>query len=184
MRCVEADLLMMKYMDGEISSQEAQKLNEHLLVCKKCKEAFLVYDGMVNEMSQLPQFAAPVGFEGAVMAKIAQLPVAQPVYSVRDKAKILVAGIFAMLLSIGALLIVHRDEIISGLAKNEYFAAHMQDIIPLVERIEMQKENVIGVVNTAFLSVEQTLSASAGFIVMGIVVLCVLQVVLVMRRNR
>lgn len=184
MRCAEADLLMMKYMDGEITSQEAEKLNEHILTCKKCEEAFFIYDGMVAEMSSMPQFDAPEGFENAVMAKISALPATQSIYSVRDKAKILIAGTFAMLLSIGALLIAYRDTIIYNLAKSQRFGAYMQNLIPLVERIEIQKENVIGMFNTAILSIEGTLSASAGFIVAGIVMLCVVQVVLVMRKNR
>jgi hypothetical protein len=175
---------MMKYMDGEITSQDAQRLNQHILACKECKEAFLVYDGMMNEMNDMPQVAAPEGFECAIMAKIAELPQAQTVYSTRDKVKMLVAGTFAMLLSIGALLIGYRDTIISSLAKSEHFGVHIQNLIPVVERVEAQKENVISIFNTAILSVEQTLSASAGFIVTGIVVLCVVQVALVMRRNR
>lgn len=184
MKCEDADLLMMKYMDGEITSQEAQRLNQHILACKKCKEAFFIYDGMMSEMIDMPQITAPKGFECAVMLKIAELPQEQSVYSVRDRVKILVAGTFAMLLSIAALLIGYRDAIISSLASSEHFGAYMQNLIPVVERVEMQKENVISVFNSAIISVEHTLSASAGFIVIGIVVLCVVQVALVMRRNR
>ncbi|MDD3509432.1 MAG: hypothetical protein PHY27_13530, partial [Parabacteroides sp.] len=165
-------------MDGEITPQDAQMLNQHILACKECKETFLIYDGMMNEMSDMPKIAAPKGFECAVMAKIAVLPQTQSVYSRRDRVKILVAGTFAMLLSIAALLIGYRDVIISNLAKNEHFGVYMHSLIPLVERVEIQKENVIGIFNSAIISVEHTLSASAGFIVTGIVVLCVVQAAL------
>lgn len=184
MKCEDADLLMMKYMDGEITSQDAQRLNQHILACKECKEAFLIYDCMMSEMSDMPQIVSPKGFECAVMLKIAELPQTQSVYSTRDRVKIMVAGTFAMLLSIAALLISYRDSIISNLANNEHLGVYMQNLVPVVERVEMQKENVISVFNSAIISVEHTLSASAGVIVTGIVVLCVVQVALVMRRNR
>gem|GEM_PF-4733060 len=184
MRCEDADLLMMKYIDGEITSQEAEKLNQHLLACNKCKESFLVYEGMLCEMNDMLQVDTPEGFECAIMAKIKALPQVKSIYSTRDKVKIWVAGTFAMLLSIGAILISYRDAIIFSLAKSPHFGVYMQNLLPLVVRVEAQTENVISTFNTAIGRVEQTLSASAGFIVTGIVVLCVVQLALVMRRNR
>lgn len=184
MKCEDADLLMMKYIDGEITSQEAEKLNQHLLACKKCKESFLVYEGMLWEMNDIQQVDTPEGFECAIMAKIKALPQAKSLYSTGDKVKIWVAGTFAMLLSIGAIFIVYRDAIIFNLGKNQHFGMYMQNLLPLVERVEAQTENVISTFNTAIGRVDQTLSESAGFIVMGIVVLCIVQLVLVMRRNR
>ena len=40
MKCQDAEKYMMKYMDGEISKEEADLLHCHLQQCCVCKEAF------------------------------------------------------------------------------------------------------------------------------------------------
>ena len=70
MKCEDAEMLMMKYMDGEINEIEAESLNGHLLVCPKFRQAFEVYDSMLSGMSEMETAEAPEGFENAFMMKI------------------------------------------------------------------------------------------------------------------
>ena len=73
MKCSEAEQLMMKYIDSELSEKDAKELNSHLLVCNECKESFYIYDSLMGDLKLLPDFEAPADFEYNVMAQIKKL---------------------------------------------------------------------------------------------------------------
>ncbi|MDR1560077.1 MAG: zf-HC2 domain-containing protein [Clostridiales bacterium] len=111
MECEKAGDLMMKYMDGVLTDAEAASLNRHIQTCGHCKEDFLVYDGIMNDFSDMTLSEAPEGFERRVMAIIAQLPemgaksVNLPVYGI--------IGVFSLLLSLGFILVMNKEAMLS-----------------------------------------------------------------------
>lgn len=48
MKCYNTEKYIMKYMDGEMTKQEAEELNQHIQECQKCKEDFLFYDDLLQ----------------------------------------------------------------------------------------------------------------------------------------
>ena len=73
MKCQDAEKYIMKYMDGEISKQEAEQLNQHMQHCTACKRDFEFYDTMLDLFEQMPVYEAPADFEIQVMMQIQAL---------------------------------------------------------------------------------------------------------------
>ncbi|MGL4791680.1 MAG: anti-sigma factor family protein [Anaerotignaceae bacterium] len=186
MKCEKAEKLMMKYMDGQISVEEAEMLNTHISACIDCKEAFFLYDELLNEMEDVEEVLAPEGFQEAVMAAVMALPKEErvSVYSLKYKVKVWVAGTFAVLLSIGALLIGHRDIVLSSLYQIPLIRDYVVALEPVAKELSSQSNTFVTIAEKFVLGLDQVLTSSAGIIFGGVVVLCVVQAVLVMRRHR
>lgn len=186
MKCERADILIMKYMDEEITEAEAKELNAHISMCPKCKESFMVFDSMLTQMEEIPHAVAPSGFEEAVMARIMVLPkTAKPlVYNKRDKMKMGFVGSFTLLLSLGAILITYRNAILTALMQRPYFEGAVRKLIPIVEVVEAHSLNAVGFLEQVVAGVDNVLSAGAGVFVTAIVALCGVQFVLARRKNR
>ena len=184
MKCEDAEMLMMKYMDGEINEIEAESLNGHLLVCPKCRQACEVYDSMLSGMSEMETAEAPEGFENAVMMKIRAIEKPEPVYSSRDKFKIRFGGSFAAVLFIGLMLMAYRDDIIGVLSLNQYTAGRVEGLKAFSEMIAMQAETFMMFFNNVIESVNAVLASGSLFIAGGIVALCAVQAFLARKKNR
>ncbi len=74
MKCYNTEKYIMKYMDGEMTKQEAEELNQHIQECQKCKEDFLFYDDLLQLFEEMPLYEAPADFEKNVMLQIQALP--------------------------------------------------------------------------------------------------------------
>lgn len=186
MNCSDADLLMMKYMDGEISKDEAEKLNEHLHSCLECKESFTIYDSMIMTISDWPEVTAPEGFELSVMTQIKALGNNKYEAQVRiwDKVSGAVWGTFAVLFSAGAVLVVYREPIINSLSYNPYFGEYVKRIAPLAKKVGEQGEALQGAVDSAVSYTSTVFSNSVGILLGIVAVACALQVYLLHRRKR
>ena len=53
MKCSEAEELMMKYMDNELSESDAKRLNSHILECVECKESFFIFFSLTHSFLYL-----------------------------------------------------------------------------------------------------------------------------------
>ena len=186
MKCEHADMLIMKYMDEEISEAEAKELNTHLCVCEKCKESFMVFDSMLTMMEEVPQVTAPLGFEEEVMTKILALPMQEKryVYSKNDKMKIALVGSFTFLLSIGAVLISYRDQILQTMMQNPSMKDFVSRLMPVIEMAESRSVELAGGIGNIFIGIDNILTAGAGLIATAILALCGVQFVLARRKNR
>jgi len=71
MNCKKAGTFMMKHMDGEFSTEDYNKLQEHLATCATCAEDFASYSEILTEFEDTAcLLVAPNGLEKAVMTKI------------------------------------------------------------------------------------------------------------------
>jgi len=175
---------MMKYMDREMMEKEAVQLNEHILLCKECRETFFVYDSMILDIENVNQVAAPENFEKAVLAKIAHLPAKEHIYSREDKLRAVVASVFVFFLSLGTALVVYQEQIVTYLVQNQSTADYIMAFSPVAVAVENHTKNLLSFTEMAVAQVERVISAGAWIIGLSIVAVCTIQFSIAKRRNR
>ncbi|MDR1913749.1 MAG: zf-HC2 domain-containing protein [Clostridiales bacterium] len=134
MDCESANSLMMKYMDGDLSEHEAARLNHHITECAACKEEFMLYDSIVKDFSALTLVKAPDDLESRVMSSIYALPA----YTGQTVSHIMYGfwGLIAVIMSLGALLVMNRDYILEQMALNPSFAPILIFLNPLAASVK------------------------------------------------
>ena len=154
MDCREADELMMKYMDGTMSEEEALRLGSHVEPCINCKEAFAIYDMMIDDFSEFELIEAPKEFEAQVMEKINELPSAsERMINHMDNVVNLMWGGCSVLLGIAALIATNRDLILNYMLENAYLASYakvIQSNIEYFQNIFVNAENILYSMTTVF----------------------------------
>lgn len=71
MDCFEAEIIMLKELEGTASDRETDRLIRHMLNCPDCLRHFKFLESVVNGSLQTPeQSPAPKDFEIRVMTKI------------------------------------------------------------------------------------------------------------------
>ena len=113
MDCKFGDMLIMKYMDGEIDEAEARLLNAHILECEACRKEFYFYDSMVKGFDTLPEIEAPQNFEMEVMAKIKALDHSYA-QTAKTESRLLAAivAVFSIIIGGGIALYAFREPIL------------------------------------------------------------------------
>ncbi len=74
MKCSEFERLEMKYLDGDISPEELDKIKEHTDNCNKCSREFQLYEGLKEDFALLPLPQVPDNFTAEVMHSVRMLP--------------------------------------------------------------------------------------------------------------
>ncbi len=173
MDCKISDMLIMKYIDGEISEAEAATLNAHILECEACRKEFYFYDSMVKGFDTLPEIEAPKNFETEVMAKIKALDYSYA-EAPRTERRLLVtiAAIFSVIVGGGIALYAFREPIIR-VALGTFLGAEAYDKLLDVsgfvgEFMVMIRNTVFGVLST---------SSPASSILMGVLAFIVVVMV-------
>ncbi|MDR1541352.1 MAG: zf-HC2 domain-containing protein [Clostridiales bacterium] len=128
MECDAAGEYMMKYMDGILSDHEAELLNRHIGQCSRCKEDFLIYDGIMADFSKMEIVEAPDGFEELVMAKIRTLPVPEVA---TDSVLCVIWGAFSVLMGLGFIITMNKEAIMEWLSLHPQFDSLMAYLQPL-----------------------------------------------------
>jgi hypothetical protein len=133
MNCKDAEKLIMNYMDNTLSEKDAIKLNEHLKQCGECREAFAVYEVMMDHFQGIEIVEAPVCFEQELMTKISAI---EPVYLTQKPISMewvhsLIWGLITLLFGTGVILNVYKDKIMGYLSQNQYTAEFYQTISPV-----------------------------------------------------
>lgn len=137
MDCKSAKVLLMKYMDGDISKKEVLKLRSHTDCCEKCREEFLIYTQILEGFDELEKYEAPEGFEACVMEKIQDIEVE---YS-PDFAGVFGCGLlcaFSVLFGIAGWMLLNREALISYLYSVnglEEYVAYFEYIFRYVDNI-------------------------------------------------
>lgn len=134
MDCNQADKLIMKYMDGVLSIEEANKLNLHIAECDSCREGFFAYQMMMEEL-QDNILEAPDGFETKVMERIKDIDLD---YKIKETMPIenitaMIWGTFSLLFGIGVLLFIYRQPVLEYLLQNPYTGDWAQAMVPTVD---------------------------------------------------
>lgn len=186
MKCDEANDYIMKYMDGRITDEEADCLNQHLLVCKECKSDFLIYDKIICDFSNCKEFEAPEMLEVEVMAKISQLGNGSYEVHYRFKDKVLGAiwGTFTVLFGTGTVLAMYREPIMESISDNPYFSAYIQKLTPIMDNVSKQTESLKIIVNKATDSFDFFFSNSAELIFGLITIICAYQFYILYRKKK
>ncbi|HHW66418.1 MAG: hypothetical protein PWP07_1932 [Epulopiscium sp.] len=135
MECNHADKLMMKYMDGILTMEEAQKLNFHITECESCRESFFTYQMVMDELRDESAMKAPDGFESEVMAKIKDIEID---YKLKEPMPIenisaMLWGVFSLLFGIGVLLCIYNQPVLKFLLENPYTKDWAQAMIPTMD---------------------------------------------------
>lgn len=190
MKCIEANNYIMKYMDGEITSDEATTLNEHLLKCQSCKQEFDIYESMIVQFEALPNFEAPDGFELEVMTQITALSenIYQVDYQLKEKsADSLWKGIwgtFTVLIGAGTILVLYRDPIMASLAQNPYVGTQIQRMMPVADKVAQASQIIKLVIDKTVSAADVVLSNSMGIVFAMLAVICGVQVYLLHRKRK
>lgn len=186
MDCNKADDYIMKYMDGEITDNEAVMLNEHLLNCKMCRESFNIYDSMLNEFMSQELIKAPEGFEIQVMAKISVLDenMALVHYNAKNKIGEIIWGTFTILFASGTILVLYRDHIINSLLNNPYIGDKVQLLIPVADSVNYQAEVFKSAAEQTVSYFNTTIANSVGIIFSILAVLCALQFYILRKKRK
>lgn len=186
MKCDEAENYMMKYMDGDITQEEANYLNEHLLHCYLCKENFLVYEQVQKELETMPLFEAPEGFEISVMTKIVQISENgyEIEYSLKHKVWGFIWGTFTVLFGTGTILAFYRQPIMDSLARNPYFSEKIAHLIPVSNQIAQQGEAIKTIAGETMAAVNTVLTNAASILLAVLTVICAIQCYLLYKRKK
>jgi len=186
MDCRYAEKLMMKYMDGEISEEEARELNKHILVCENCREEFFVYDRMITEAEAVSaeEITAPEGFEEAVMMKIRAEKTPVYGYSKNDKIRAACVGTCGLFFAVSYFLVINQQAVISKMYRYPVFEQYLNKMVPFARSMEVYAGRIVSMINNVVLQADRILS-SMGIAILGlIVVFCMLQAVVYTRKNR
>ncbi len=70
MQCREIENLVMKYLDGNISELEMEKITRHNEVCPKCALEFEVLSDAIYTIEEFPDLEVPEDFTSKVMNNI------------------------------------------------------------------------------------------------------------------
>ncbi|MDR1531242.1 MAG: zf-HC2 domain-containing protein [Clostridiales bacterium] len=180
MNCAKADELMMRYMDGTLSEDDAVLLKKHLDTCAACAEDFSLYDEIVTHFSEDTLVSAPEGFEKAVMERIRALPalVARPEL---DTLLYLVWGAVSVLFGIGLIVFFNRDAIIESLAANPAFARYIDLLPPVSDYVTTVLADVSQTVSAVADSVQAYISSFRYLLLIIFVILAAAQMVIARR---
>ncbi|NLJ87997.1 MAG: hypothetical protein GX327_04345 [Epulopiscium sp.] len=155
MNCNKVDHLIMKYMDGILTMEEAKHLNQHITKCDTCREEFFTYQKMIDVLQDGQLVEAPKDFEATVMNRIKDIEID---YEVKEKISIdtisaMVWGLFSLIFGIGVLLVLYRYPIIEYLVENPYLGDWASSMVPTVDILSTYisdiKEEIISILSTS-----------------------------------
>lgn len=69
MRCREVKRLLSSYIDGEISTDKRQEIEEHLSYCIDCKRELIILEKIIKEIHNIPEILPSDDFSEKVWIK-------------------------------------------------------------------------------------------------------------------
>lgn len=136
-QCANAGVYMMKFMDGELSEKDAAKLRDHLEQCPACKADYMLYDFILESLTQDAGLVAPCeGFTKIVMNKISALPL--PIKALEATRNRLAKGILvacSILFGLAFILVVYQEQIMGYLSSVTGLSGYIAVITPVTARI-------------------------------------------------
>ncbi len=183
MKCQDAEKYIMKYMDGEISKQEAEQLNEHIQHCPGCKRDFEFYDAMVELFEEMPLYEAPADFEMQVMLQIQTLEEGKQYCHIKNRIWGHIWGTFTVLFGTGAILAFYKEEIMASLAQQPYFDRWLSGLGPIEATIAQQGEALQAMTENVSLWTDKILVNSGGILLMLLSIACGIQYMLLKRKK-
>ncbi|MDR1706020.1 MAG: zf-HC2 domain-containing protein [Clostridiales bacterium] len=182
--CERAGELMMKYMDGELTEREILKLREHLEVCPACKEDFITYDFIHEELSQgAGLISPPDGFVKAVMTKVSALPSPKKIAAAAFDTKLRTLwAVISALFGVAFLLVWYKDPILSYMSGISWLSGYVGAIIPAVDRLYGAAASFFSNISAFAMTALDFISAYKYVFFAGFCVLCGVQFFISRRR--
>ena len=184
MTCKQAERLMMRYLDAEMTQEEAKWLHRHLDQCSSCKELFLQYDALAQMLEEQEHPQAPEGFEKAILAQVAVLPVPERKWwFVRPNwLKRLMGGLFAFCLLIGSLLVRYREILLAELSDHPIFGSMGGSLAVLIQQFNTETSYVLDLLDQTFRVADAYLQSLAVPFALALGGICLLQVILLRKK--
>ncbi len=176
MDCKMSDMLIMKYMDGDIDENEAKLLNSHILTCEACRKEFYFYDSMIKNFEAMPEIEAPQNFEVEVMAKIETLNenYAQVQYKVEHKLFGTVVAAFSVVIGGGIALYAFRKPILNAVSGGMI----PESVYGKLVDMSLVAEEFVGMIAASFSGVFGNTTGAAAILMAVVAVLVVAAVAL------
>jgi len=106
MDCAQAEVAVLKHMEQTISTQDAQRLAQHVKHCQSCKEYYLAFDEIMEYASAETDWQeAPEGFTATVMASVGEIHVKQTQPEISAEINNRVNYVLHVLWGMGAILL-------------------------------------------------------------------------------
>ncbi|NLP46364.1 MAG: hypothetical protein GX347_04860 [Epulopiscium sp.] len=177
MKCEHADELMMNYLDGVLSKDQAYQLNQHLQKCDSCVETFYAYEQIQEEFKKMSVVEVPEDFTRNVMSKINKIT---PQYHLEPQSCIeningIVWGIFSILFGIGVLLVMYQQELLQFLLNNPYTASWIGQFIPTFDLLADYLVQLQHNINEVFVFVQKIMGNIKNVLIFILIVLGVVQ---------
>ena len=184
MKCCDAEKYIMKYIDGEITKQEAEQLKQHIQQCQCCEENFLFYDNMIQVFEQMPLYEAPKDFESNVMMQIQTLEKIQQRSYAKNRILGHIWSIFTVFFGTGAILVFYKQPIIEVFQKNTYLKQWVTNILPIEQNISNQGQVLGNITENIILWTDKTLVNSFGILLLLLCVVCAIQYIMLKKKKR
>lgn len=162
MNCERANELIMKYMDGTITENEAIQLNLHINECQTCKEEFAVYDSILEEFESFKYVEPPKGFDEAVMEKIHALP---DVSYINEKSVYrTIYSVFTALFAFAFFLWTFKAPLLNMLGKNPLFSEKVNQLFSVFAKHNFAINSVNLEINSGFNITNMLLSNAVAIV--------------------
>lgn len=79
-KCKSIEKLIQKFLDGEISNNEREKLILHTKECEKCKKEFEGYINLFSKLKNIKEQPIPTGFESRLHYKLTNYMYRKPLF--------------------------------------------------------------------------------------------------------
>lgn len=70
MNCIDVQVMLSVYIDGECTQQEQEEIKAHLEQCEKCREEFNALKALLSKLNDIKEFEVPEGFHQELMQKL------------------------------------------------------------------------------------------------------------------
>ena len=138
MNCDTSGKFIMKYMDGDLTPDETEMLNNHVSDCEICRKDFEVYRQLTSafEASDFRNalIPAPEDFELKVMEAVKALPVKNG----ENKSESLLFSLwslFSLVSCLAFVLIINEKEIFSYLASVPGLERYLKTAVPVSDYV-------------------------------------------------
>lgn len=108
MKCAEMEILVSSYIDGEVTREEKQAVEDHLKICDVCRTTLIEFSRLHTLSQELERKEAPPGFRQRVTQRLETKPRFATVWFPRRRPRLVYALSFALLLLLGGGLFALR----------------------------------------------------------------------------
>lgn len=187
LNCKKANILMMKYMDGNITDEEATELKKHINECRSCKEDFVIYNRLLDEFIDMDGsniISAPEGFEIQVMERINAL---EPIYAKHgnsmENLMYAICGGVSIAAGSATIFIVNKDAIINTISSSEFLSGYASMLVP-VGKYAVQLMTSFETISVSLISYVELYAQNFKYVSLIIFILLVVAQIVISKKDK